>query len=181
MKVSVKCPKCGKELSFDTTEQMVEKGVIVCCNNLDCKNKFRVEFNKKEIRLPQQRINGTETFAGVIANKDLEVLLEVLPNKFNESQQFTISAEYNFLGRKNNSGPEFAPDVAIATIDKTVSRIHAVIQKKKNGMYTLKDLKSANGTFLNEQFLEDGQEMYISNGDLIKLGNHLIIRVVINF
>lgn len=50
-----------------------------------------------------------------------------------------------------------------------VSRRHARIFKQR-GKYFLEDLRSSNGTFLNEERLEPGASYALQDGDTIKLG-----------
>lgn len=183
-KVSVKCTHCGKLLAFEATEQMYGKTVTITCSNPSCRNKMNIELRPKEVHVPSQPNKdetevGNETQIGAGVKKDLTLCLDVLPNEFTQAQRFMLNAEYNTIGRRNSSGPEYKPDVEIATTDKTVSRIHAVIQKRRNGMYALKNLKGLNGTFINKKPLEIGQEIYVGNGDIISLGNHLSIKVTL--
>ena len=68
------------------------------------------------------------------------------------------------LGRTNNN------DITILD-DPLVSRKHCMIYAPPTGnKFILKDLKSSNGTQLNEEFLSD-QEAILSEGDKIKVGN----------
>jgi ribosomal protein L40E len=53
--------------------------------------------------------------------------------------------------------------------DAGVSRRHARIFKQ-HGQFFIEDLRSANGTFLNEIRLEPGLSQALQSGDIIKLG-----------
>ncbi len=55
-----------------------------------------------------------------------------------------------------------------------VSRRHACIYQRSDGWY-LEDLRSTNGTFLNEVRLSPGQTVRIVHGDLIRLGQLTLI------
>jgi pSer/pThr/pTyr-binding forkhead associated (FHA) protein len=54
-----------------------------------------------------------------------------------------------------------------------VSRRHAVI-RKKDGQFTLEDLNSSNGTWLNENRLPASQPQPLQHGDQIRLGQLII-------
>lgn len=54
--------------------------------------------------------------------------------------------------------------------EKGISRMHAKIIKKPEGLY-LFDLNSTNGTFINGEQLEGGKEYGLEKGDLIKFAN----------
>ncbi len=50
----------------------------------------------------------------------------------------------------------------------TVSRVHARIRKMEDGGYYLRDLNSRNGTLLNGRPLGPGEEVALSEGDMVK-------------
>jgi pSer/pThr/pTyr-binding forkhead associated (FHA) protein/outer membrane protein assembly factor BamB len=67
-------------------------------------------------------------------------------------------------------GSDSSNDVIIQ--DKLVSLNHIRIEKK-GGQYQVRDLKSAFGTYLNGEKVEDMS--LLSNGDMLQLGDHTII------
>lgn len=83
------------------------------------------------------------------------------------------------LGRRKT------PDDAFVTVDLSsadahelgVSRHHAVIHLENDGMVTLEDLGSTNGTYLNEARLVAGQPSPLHSGDQIRLGRMMILFV----
>ena len=50
--------------------------------------------------------------------------------------------------------------------EKGVSRVHAKLEEKKDGIYLL-DLNSTNGTFLNGERIESGKDYKLEEGDLV--------------
>ena len=54
--------------------------------------------------------------------------------------------------------------------NKTISRQHAVITRK-DGFYFLRDNNSLNGTYVNDQRIEPGQEVVLKDGDIIRLSD----------
>jgi pSer/pThr/pTyr-binding forkhead associated (FHA) protein len=63
-----------------------------------------------------------------------------------------------------------SPDADIITLDERASRIHSGI-RIWDGEYYVKDLKSKNGTYLNNQKVEMAK---IKPGDKIRLGNSIL-------
>lgn len=81
------------------------------------------------------------------------------------------------IGRKDNARGIF-PDVDLGLdggYDAGVSRQHALLSCHE-GMYMVKDLGSANGTFVNSQRLPPQTPVPLHNGDELKCGT-LLIRV----
>lgn len=81
------------------------------------------------------------------------------------------------IGRKDNARGIF-PDVDLGLeggYDAGVSRRHAILSYSE-GAYTIEDLSSANGTFVNEQRLAPQIPTRINAGDELKCGT-LLMRV----
>jgi hypothetical protein len=81
------------------------------------------------------------------------------------------------IGRKDNARGIF-PDVDLGLdggYDAGVSRKHAILAYD-NGAYTIEDLDSANGTFVNGKRLSPQTTTHLANGDELKCGT-LIMRV----
>ncbi|HYH95926.1 GGDEF domain-containing protein [Hyalangium sp.] len=57
----------------------------------------------------------------------------------------------------------------ICVDQESVSRLHAQITNSKKGV-RIRDMGSTNGTFVNDQAVEDGGEQELRNGDLVKIG-----------
>jgi hypothetical protein len=76
-----------------------------------------------------------------------------------------------FLGRIREMS-ELKPDIDLSSFnafEKGVSRIHAALRREKETL-TIEDMGSANGTFINGQFLVPGQRYTLRHGDEIRLG-----------
>jgi pSer/pThr/pTyr-binding forkhead associated (FHA) protein len=58
--------------------------------------------------------------------------------------------------------------------DKLTSRRHATI-RYENGQYLLRDERSANGTFVNGQQIEEGVPRILQDGDHVGIGEHELI------
>ena len=101
---------------------------------------------------------------------DRSLLLEVMKNETTTYQTFNLTSDYYTIGRKNSSGPEHRPDVEVETTDKKMSRKHAAIRKKGKTGFTLNDLGSKNGVWLNGKKMDAEEEVYLDDGDQFRLG-----------
>lgn len=88
-------------------------------------------------------------------------------NLINKYDGFNFEVqEYYFLGEDNTIGRDKKNTIEIN--DKYLSKFHARILQDED-MYFLEDLKSANGTYLNDERIEDAIEL--KSGDVIRLGS----------
>ena len=78
-------------------------------------------------------------------------------------EHFVPSGERTTIGR--------SPDCDIFLDDVTVSRRHAIVAKGA-GTFTLEDLGSLNGTFLNRHRIEQAD---LENGDEVQIGKYRLI------
>ena len=62
-----------------------------------------------------------------------------------------------------------SPDCGIFLDDVTVSRKHAVLAQKKNGVFTIEDQGSLNGTFVNRKRVESAE---LEDGDELQIGKY---------
>src|SRR5437764_5310238 len=79
-------------------------------------------------------------------------------------EDYTLEKPETSIGRAPNS------DVLLSK-DKLTSRRHATI-RYENGNYVLYDERSANGTFVNGQQLEDQTPHILQDNDHIGIGEH---------
>lgn len=83
---------------------------------------------------------------------------------FNQGFKFKVQ-EYYIIGETNTIGRDKSNTICIN--DKFMSKFHARIIYDE-GMYFLEDLNSANGTYLNNEKIEDAIEL--KSQDIIKMG-----------
>ncbi len=82
-------------------------------------------------------------------------------------QEYVLDKPEMSIGRAPNS------DVLLSK-DKLTSRRHATILYQ-NGQYSIQDERSANGTFVNSQQLDQVTPRVLNNGDQIGIGEHELL------
>ncbi|MBR1513180.1 MAG: FHA domain-containing protein [Bacteroidales bacterium] len=162
LKITKACPKCGTAMPILIAEADLGKTKQVACP------KCGAHYN---IPIPMTYASKFESDPTLGGNEpDRSLLLEVMANATTAYQTFNLTSDYYTIGRKNSSGPEHRPDVEVETTDKKMSRKHAAIRKKGKTGFTLKDLGSKNGVWLNGNKMDAEEEVYLSDGDQIRLG-----------
>ncbi|EKQ67098.1 FHA domain-containing protein [Leptolyngbyaceae cyanobacterium JSC-12] len=78
---------------------------------------------------------------------------------FHETHVSEVAANW-LVGRSNNC--------AIAVLDRSVSRCHALIGHNPGKGFYIKDLGSSNGTFVNRSRLKPLDQHFLSDGDLLE-------------
>jgi|GEM_PF-913769 len=76
------------------------------------------------------------------------------------NQVFRVQRKVNLIGR--------GKDCTLTIIDPSVSRIHTKISVERSGALTIEDLKSSNGTFVNDERIEVAT---VHHRDIIRFGN----------
>jgi len=117
-----------------------------------------------------------------IKDQEIESIKEISPQILEELKKlprdraglFTIRGpiigEKFFLG-KNSLTIGRSSESDILLDDITVSRHHAIIEKKDN-VFVIRDLESLNGTYLNGNI---AGESALSNGDRIQIGKYVFL------
>lgn len=75
-------------------------------------------------------------------------------------EQFSINADKMAIGR--------APSAAVFLDDITVSREHAILERRADGLH-LSDVGSLNGTYVNRQRIES---VRLADGDEVQIGKY---------
>ncbi|MCV4235153.1 FHA domain-containing protein [Virgibacillus sp. LDC1] len=90
-------------------------------------------------------------------------------NPYERGDVIALTKPITVLGRK---GQHFDPDIAFDNI--FVSRRHAALLYR-NGKFSIKDLNSKHGTFVNQKRLDPHDEIPLQHGDTIVLAGDLIV------
>jgi pSer/pThr/pTyr-binding forkhead associated (FHA) protein len=113
-----------------------------------------------------------EPSAAPVAQATLDKLQEpgrfILRSDSGEAlQEYPLDKPEIVIGRAPNS------DILLSK-DKLTSRRHATVFYE-NGQYMLRDERSANGTFVNGQQLDEGASHLLKDGDQVGIGEHELI------
>jgi pSer/pThr/pTyr-binding forkhead associated (FHA) protein len=85
------------------------------------------------------------------------------------------------IGRRRGQSGEPTPEIDLTGVpqDPGISRLHAVLERRPDGGYAIRDLGSTNGTTLNDDPVPLGQEtaVQLADGDRIRLGAWTTITV----
>jgi len=108
--------------------------------------------------------NSAQTFRtpneSVRPANDAACLVYIYPTGPNMGTRYALNGIPVFIGRQE--------DCAVRNIDNSVSRYHAKIVRGTDGEYTVTDLNSTNGTFVNNHRKQDGA---LRDGDYLRIGN----------
>jgi hypothetical protein len=89
-------------------------------------------------------------------------------------RRFAVAGDQVRIGRSRGRPGESPPeiDLAGAPADPGISRLHAVLERRPDGGYAVRDLGSTNGTMVNDDPSPIGSEAAVplSAGDRIRLG-----------
>ena len=106
--------------------------------------------------------------AQAVMNRIEEPAHLILRTDNNENvQEYVLDKPEMSIGRAPGS------DILLSK-DKLTSRRHATILYE-NGQYSIRDERSANGTFVNSQQLDESSVRVLQNGDHIGIGEHELI------
>lgn len=181
IKVSISCPLCNRKSIFVVTDDMFGQQSTLSCSlcsgnfsrKIPPKQDFLSKLQKPK-QVPKHEDKNDKTYIGGCSKKEVYLKLYVMQSEFNNAQVFDIDQKRMTIGRKNSSGHEFKPDVEIITTDLYMGRKHALILKKENNAFVIKDLNSANRTLHNGVPLNNEEEFYLEEGDELKLGRTII-------
>lgn len=98
-------------------------------------------------------------------------LFEIVENQFTQAQELLIPEGTSILGRYNK---DTSADLRVFTADPSMSRNHLKVVRKGNYI-SVSDYESNTGTFVNACMLAKGEQVRLSDGDVLSLGALSII------
>jgi hypothetical protein len=102
------------------------------------------------------------------------------PGHYHE-RRFALDGAAMRIGRRRGHAAEPALEIDLsgAPEDPGISRMHAVLERRSDGGYTIRDLGSTNGTMVNDDPVPLGRETVVSltDGDRIRIGAWTTITV----
>ncbi|KYG07497.1 hypothetical protein BE21_29150 [Sorangium cellulosum] len=116
------------------------------------------------VRSPVLRADPTSTHQ---PSGDDSLVVIRHPYTFRDGQRWTLGQELTRIGRGRG--------VDLDLEDNSISRKQCCIERRGDRWF-LRDLGSANGTWVNESLLEKDAESELFAGDRIRLGHHVLLR-----
>ena len=156
--------------------------VGVYCHNCGHRNPDGVNFcSTCGAALPGERIETTVAFRpgddhGEGADEDASVTLVEVPHGTGAlvvKRGPTVGSRYLLLPDVTRAGRH--PESDIFLDDITVSRRHVEIVPNADGAYSLKDVGSLNGTYVNRERIED---VKLAPGDELQIGKFKLVYLV---
>jgi CheY-like chemotaxis protein len=115
-----------------------------------------------------KRLRGTARLESIAPEMRHDTIVTFIDN-YREPMTLVVKDEIT-LGRQNPAAPQNHIDLdAYEAFDKGVSRVHVSI-RRMGDLFEVKDLDSANGTFLNGQSINPHAIHTLKNGDELRLG-----------
>ena len=145
----------GESRKRDSGETVIE--------NLD-----EVANQEKESSIGQGTLSKTQTAGGSILGGGATININPYIIRVNTEERVMITKGVFKIG-KANRGVDYS-----VTGNGAISRQHAIITRKDDGYY-IKDNKSTNHTFVNNEQLGEGQEVLLRNNSKIRLGDEEFI------
>lgn len=121
-------------------------------------------YNDRLVESPTVREDGAATVQATVENP---ARFTIRDDKGDVLQEYHLEKMETVIGRAP------ASDILLSK-DKLTSRRHAVV-RYENGNYVIADERSANGTFVNGQQLEELVPRTLRDGDHVGIGEHELI------
>ncbi len=118
------------------------------------------------------KIGNTLMEYNFLGNPDLikSPFLEVIEG-FDKGKVFHLNKKINLIGRKSKKTID-SKEIELSSRDKSISRLHARLEKQQNKFYLLNE-KKENKTFLNGVQVISSRPLM--DGDKIKLGDEVVL------
>ena len=160
----VRCPKCDNYIIFD--ESKYEEGQQLVFQCTECGKQFGIRIGVSKLHNRQKDENPDEN-----ANLRGCGSIVIIENCFHYKQVIPLQMGDNIIGRYQKGNSINTP---FETVDPSVA-INVSKNKKGKIQYTLRDLNSNTGTFVDNVELNQGERRIIEDGSLFTLGATSII------
>ena len=168
--ISITCRNCGEDFEYESYELAAYLGKRVKIKCKVCNHP-----NILQITLPLLENQGeseTQILNSQVKKRNSEIDALIIEDPVNSKfYKLSLGDGISIIGRKSNN--DNASKVVLSDSDTLMSRQHCQINKREiNGevKYTLRDLGSTNGTYLNGDFLAKEEEVFLMPGDTVYIG-----------
>lgn len=163
----VRCPKCDNYIIFDETQYASGQSLVFQCP--ECGRQFGIRIGVSKLRQTQKEENKADQ-QEAIDEAELGCLV-VIENVFHYKQVLPLRLGDNIVGRYQKGN---AINTPIETVDPSVDLTHCAVtvgrDKRGRLRYTLRDLNSNTGTFVDNVELRQGERRVIEGGTLFTIG-----------
>ena len=155
--IDIKCPNCGKVLRLKN-QPGIERMFVPCpaCG-------IRTPFSACERVVKSRADKATQLPSFLKADKVFLVDCAT-------GASYELPLGCNSIGRAHATS---SADVQISTTDRGMSRVHSVINVVKtnsgNMRCVISNANNKNATYVNGEKLEDGDEIVLHDGDIVKM------------
>ncbi len=115
------------------------------------------------------RIKGVRNAApdgnGSVTGGSVQGQLKLVALNAPSHVELTVTKDSYVIGKKADSVD------GCVSFNKMISRVHCRIDKQPDGQYSVTDLQSANGTYVNRVRLQPNMAQPIKGGDIVRLAN----------
>lgn len=183
----IKCPSCG--VLLDVRNSQNESVKLITCPQ--CKAQLKVNFSQPQyVASPQNfgetqyvnRDNGETRYVAQTSSCSNETMYVgkkeiVTPGYLSfGGQRYPLELGNNVIGRKASTSQA---TVQIATDDRYMSRQHLHINVIKLSAEKVRVVVSnehnKNATYVNGQLLNEGDQLILTDGSTIKMGNTTVV------
>lgn len=177
-----KCTHCSAKLQIKVKDEMYSKKSTLRCRK--CKEITSIVIPSEKEYLEKVRKKKQENAPTTFVKDDFKTekylkLTLTESEKATIPQSYDIDQKYMTIGRKSSNVASYKPDIGIITEDKFMSKKHTAIVRKENKEFAISDLNSVNGTWVNGEKLEPNDEIYLQDGDEIKMGRTFFKIIVV--
>jgi hypothetical protein len=159
----VECPHCGDKYHLKNVEKYAGKRVRFKCKAPSCLRSY-----EHKVVAQQRTQTGT-----VLIRSDKDTIAKtawLTCNGLDGVVNCKVGKGKYVVGRKASKS---SADVKIPVRDINMSRHHCqIVGIEQNGglLFTIQDLDSVNGVYINDVRLDGGEVVFLSTGDIITLG-----------
>jgi hypothetical protein len=171
MSMTFFCPKCNQKHNINNVEKYLGKTISIHCVNKRCRAQFTCVANTAD----QPKVILEEEEGTIVTSKSTAEKAKLIVN-LPDIKSVPLDGDITVIG-KNSTLPDV--HIKIGVNDVYMSRKHCCILKNYSTKqqftgYSLRDLGSKNGTWLNGVKLSGDTEYYLKNNDTIRLGETMI-------